>query len=71
MAGDEVGMEARLDNVFDFPPVVRGRFHVDIDVPLGIDDGGDPLRGDDIGGMRQASQIHALDLYGFFAVSCG
>ena len=43
MPRHEVGVQMRLDNVFDLPPVARCRIEIDVNIPLGVDDRCHPL----------------------------
>ena len=43
VAGDEVGVEVCFDDVPDLQTLVSGRVDVDVDVALGVDDGGNPF----------------------------
>ena len=69
MAGDEIGVQVGLDDVFDLPPVAGRRLEVDIDIPLGIDDRRNAFRPHRIGCVRQASQIESLNPYRFHSGS--
>ncbi len=68
MSGDEVGMDVGLDNLGDLPTLLGCRGDINIDVPLGVDDGRDALRPDHVGCVGQASQIESFNLYRFHAV---
>ena len=67
MARDEVGVQVRLDNMFDLPPLAGCRLKVNINVPLRIDDGGNALRANRVGCVGQAAQIESLNLHRFHA----
>src|SRR5215472_5782170 len=70
MAGDEVGVQMGLDDVLDSPALPGRRFHVEVDIALRIDDRGDALRPYHVRGMGEATQVEALDLYGFHVSPC-
>ena len=65
MAGDEVGVEMGLDDVLDLEIFLAGSFDVDVDVTLRVDDGGDALGGDEVGGVGEAAEKELFDLYRF------
>ena len=65
MAGDEVGVEMGLDDVLDAEIFLAGEVEVDIDVALGVDDGGDAFGGHDVGGVSEAAEEELLDEYRF------
>ena len=46
VAGDEVGVQVRLDDVLDLQTLLLGGFNVDVDVALRIDDRRDSFRTD-------------------------
>src|SRR5438309_1589227 len=50
MAGDEVGVEMGLDDVLDGETFLAGEVEVEVDVALGVDDGGDAFGGHDVSG---------------------
>ena len=53
VAGDEVGVEMGLDDVLDLEALLLRGFDVDVDVALGVDDGGDAIGGDEVGGVGE------------------
>jgi hypothetical protein len=61
VAGNEVGVQMRFNNVLDPPAALASRVEIDFNVTLGINDGGDALGADKIRGMRQTSQKEMLD----------
>ena len=61
MTRNEVGVQVRFDDVLDLQALLRGGFHVDVDVALRIDHGRDSLRTDQIRSVRQATQKEVLD----------
>ena len=61
MAGDEVGVEMGLDDVLDAEVFLAGVVEVEIDVALGIDDGGDSFGGHDVGGVGKAAEKELFD----------
>jgi hypothetical protein len=65
MARHEVGMQMRFDDVFDPAACTGGRFEVNLDVALWVDDGGNALGHDHVRRMGKAPQVEPLDLYGF------
>ena len=67
MAGDEVSVQMRLNNMLDLPPVAGRRLQVDVNIPLGIDDGRHAPRANRVGGVGQTTQIEALNLHSFHA----
>src|ERR1700745_3479532 len=71
MSRNEVGVNVSLDNVFDLRIHASCRFEVDLNIALGIDDGGDALRRNHVRGVGQAAQIKSLHLYRFHAFSPG
>ena len=62
MAGDEIGMQVREEDVRDAEPVLLCKREVLVDVSLRIDDGGDPclLVANQVRCMRQAVQIKLM-----------
>jgi hypothetical protein len=72
VAGDEVGVEMGLDDVFDFEVLLLGEVDVDVDVALGIDDGSDTFGGDHVGGVGETAEKELFDEYRFhlFALTC-
>ncbi len=56
MAGDEVGVQVRFDNVLDLQAFLPGGVYVDVNVALRIDHGRDPFRGDQVGGVGQTPE---------------
>src|ERR1700679_769501 len=65
MAGDEVGVEVGFDDVLDLEVLLACVVEVDVDVALGVDDGGDALRGDYVRGVREAAEEELFDDYRF------
>jgi hypothetical protein len=65
MSGDKIGVNVRLDDVFDLPPVGGCGFKVDVDIPLGIDYRGHASRGDHVRGVGEATKVKAFDLHCF------
>src|SRR5262247_614529 len=63
VAGYEVGMAVRLNNVFDGEAVRLGFFKVDIDIPLRIDDRGFGPGSDQVGSVRETSQIKLSEIH--------
>ena len=63
VAGEEVSVKVREKYPADVEPVPRGRFDVEIDVTLRIDDDGDPAAriADEIRGVRQTPQIELFE----------
>ncbi len=61
MAGDEVGVEVGFDDVLDAEILLAGEVEVEVDVALGVDDGGDTFAGDDVGGVGQAAEEELLN----------
>ena len=62
VAGDEVGVEMGLDDVLDLETEAGGGFDIDIDVALGVDNGGDTFRTDQVGGVREAAKVELFQL---------
>ena len=56
MAGDEVGVQMRFDNVLDLQAPLPGGVYVNVDVALRVDHGRDPFRGDQVGGVGQTPE---------------
>ena len=71
MAGDEVGVEMGLDDVLDLEVLLAGVVDVDVDVALGVDDGGDAFGGDEVGGVGEAAEKELFDEYGFHCFFLG
>src|SRR5262249_10880409 len=67
MPRDEICMHVGLDNVLDLPRLASRRLEVYLDIPLGIDDGGDAPRPNPVRCGRQAAQIESFNLYRFHA----
>ena len=65
MAGDEVGVEMGLDDVLDLEVLFAGVVDVEVDVALGVDDGGDAFGGDEVGGVGEAAEKELFDEYRF------
>ena len=63
VARDEIGMQVRLDNMFDLPPVASRRFQVNVDVALRIDDRRNALRSNHVRCVGQAAQIELFHFY--------
>jgi hypothetical protein len=63
MAGDEIGMQVRKEDVGDAEIVLSGKCQVLLDVALRVDDGGDSglFVSDEIRGMRKAVEIKLLE----------
>jgi hypothetical protein len=71
MAGNEVGVEMGLDDVLDGETFLAGVVEVEVDVALGVDDGGDTFGGHDVGGVGKTAEEELLDEYGFHVFSLG
>ena len=65
MTGDEVGVEMGLDEVFDLQVVLLCELYIEVDVALGVDDGGDAVGGDEVGGVGEAAEEELFDSQGF------
>ena len=57
-------MEVGFDDVGDPEIFFFGGFDVDINVALGVDDGGDAVGADEVGGVGQAAEEEVFDLDG-------
>jgi len=66
MTGDEVGVKVRQKHVRDAQIVPGGEGQILVDIPLGIDDGGDTgvLVADEIGRMGEAIEVELLQEHG-------
>src|SRR5438876_3668710 len=71
MAGDEVGVEMGLDDVLDAEAFFASEVEVEVDVALGVDDGGDAFGCHDVGGVGEAAKEELLDEYGFHVFPLG
>jgi len=54
-----------LDDVLYLEILLLGEIDVDVDVALGIDDGGDAFGCDHVGGVGETAEKELFDLYGF------
>ncbi len=61
VAGDEVGVEVGFDDVFDAEISLAGEVEVEVDVALGVDDGGDAFTGDDVRCVGETAKEELLD----------
>ena len=71
VAGDEVGVQVRLDHVPDAQALRLRRLDVDVDVTPGIDDGRLAVRADQIGGLRETAEVELFEFHGSAAVGAG
>jgi hypothetical protein len=71
MARDEVGVEMGLDNVFDAETFFAGEVEIEVDIALGVNDGGDALGCHDVRGVGEAAEEELLDEYGFHVFPLG
>ena len=69
MAGDEVGVQVRFDDVLDLQPLFAGGVEVDVDVALRVDHRRDAFRPDQVGSVRQTAQKEVFDENGFHGLS--
>src|ERR1019366_929461 len=65
MAGDKVGVQMRLNDMFDLPVIASGYIKVDINIPLGVDYRCNALRPNHVGCVGQTAQIETLNLHRF------
>src|SRR5262249_14259151 len=63
MAADEIGVQVRLDHVFDLQPFGFGFVDVLLDVALRINHRRLAFRADQIRSMRQTTQIKLLEVH--------
>src|SRR5580704_17350826 len=70
MAGDEVGVEVGLDDVLDAEILLAGVVDVDVDVALGVDDGGDAFADDDVRGVGETAEEELFDEDRFHYFHC-
>ena len=68
VAGNEVGVQMRLNDVLDDETVGSGFFDVLLDVALRIDNGRFPIRSDKVGGVREATQIKLSEMHARYLV---
>ena len=63
VTGDEVCVEVREEYVLDLKVALGGKFQIDVDIALGIDDGGGMciFVGDEVGSMSQTIQIELFE----------
>ena len=71
VAGEEVGVEVRQDDVLDPAAEPLGVREVLVDVALRVDHGGDAaaLVGDEVGGMSEAAEVVLLQDHEGFRVA--
>jgi hypothetical protein len=69
LAGDEVGVEMRLDDVLDLQVLLAGVVDVEVDVALRVDDGGDAFGCNEVGGVGEAAEKELFDLYRFHGLA--
>ncbi len=63
VSGDEVGVQMRLKDVANLKLLLLGRFQVDFNITLRIDDDGFALRPEKIRRMRQTSQVELFEVH--------
>ena len=61
--GNKVGVQMALKNVPDGDAMVRSSFQVQLHIPLRIDDDGFAFRGQQVGSVRQTSQIELFEIH--------
>ena len=61
VAGDEISVEVRFDDVLDAEIFLGREVEVEVDVALRVDNGGDAFAGDDVGGVGEAAEEELLD----------
>src|SRR5581483_6510254 len=63
MARHEVGVQVRFDNVANIQAVFPGLLQVNADVALRVDDGGNPLGSEHVGGVGKAAKVELLKVH--------
>ena len=71
VAGDEVGVEMRLDDVLDAEIFLGREVEVEVNVALRVDNGSDAIARDDVGGVGEAAEEELLDQDWFHVDSLG
>jgi hypothetical protein len=63
MAGDEVGVQMSLEDVADGEALVRSGLQIQLDIALGIDHYGFAFRSQQVGSVRQTTQIKLFEIH--------
>ena len=61
VAGDEIRVQVRLDDVPDRQPLRRRFLEVDLDVPARVHDGRIAFRPDHVGGLGETAEIELFE----------
>ena len=63
MAGDEIGVQMRLNDVLDLQPVLASLVEVNRHIPLRVNHSGHAFRTDHVRGVRKTAQIELLEVH--------